>query len=394
MKKYNLSISLVVFLVLFLGAGIIQILDLKSSKEQLTLFNLINPSIKLMVVVFFFWTIKRKIKFYFEETAMLISIFAYAIICFFAERSANLSILINVFFSLAILSLLLKNGNSLKKSIFWVVLLYYFSDSSLAIIERILQTNFIGPSQDSLFLDDSLSSVNAGFRSASIHSHPLQGALMISIVMSFIYITDYKPQNKIALLFVGFVALFSFNTRSSIVFWAIMILLYIIKLIIYAKPKYKFLGGIAVAFVALIAFYLLNHGWAGRLIELSLFDENSAQVRIDVLSVINDFKLEDFLLGVSKENGEAIFKRNDIFIMENYWISYVMNWGIPFTCWLVYCSYKILKSSMVDYPRLKKFFPIATFLLISSTNNSMMTGVPALLLMISCFYGFKPSNRT
>ena len=83
-----------------------------------------------------------------------------------------------------------------------------------------------------------------------------------------------------------------------------------------------------------------------------------------------------------------MFKRNGIYIMENYWISFLMNWGILLTGWLVYWSYQIIKSHIISYSKKEQYFPIFTFLLISSTNNSMITGVPALLLLLSCYFSF------
>jgi len=355
----------------------------------------VNPSIWVMFLIFAFWGVKRKIIFCREECVMLASCIAYMGICGIVGTSSNSMNLIRVFLSLSVLSLLLKSDYELKKIILNVVVAYYFSECFLAIIERIFQTNFISVSLDPLFLDNSVSSIRAGFRSASLHSHPLQGALMVSVVMAFIYITDYKPLIKMGMLFVGLLALLSFNTRSSIAYWVVMISIYIIYLIIIKKTKgrYKCLGILAMAVAFAAGLYLIRQGWAGRLVELSLFDKHSAQIRVDVLSVLNDFSVQYFLWGVPADVGTMIFKRNGVFIMENYWISFVMNWGVPYLVWLVICSYKILRKYIQNYSRLGRYFPMITFLLISSTNNSMVTGVPALLLLLLGYYGFDYFNR-
>ena len=388
--KYNISVSIIVFFILFLGAGTTLLLGINNLQNTTnSLWELISPPLKAMFCLSMFWIIKKRVKLFFEESLMIFSCFAYIILCSIAKVSANASILINVFISLAIMSLLLKNGHDLKKTILYIVLLYYFTECSIAIIERVTQINFLLVTNDALFFDETLSSAQAGFRSASIHSHPLQGALMISIVMSFILITSYNPLKKILMLFIGLLALFSFNTRSSIVYWALTILAYVFYSTIKKKFIYKIFAIFALISATITASYLINQGWAGRLMELSLFDNNSAQTRIDILNVLKDFSIQHFLFGVPNNLGETIFKRNGVYIMENYWITFIMNWGIPFTCWLVYCSYAILKKHMINFSITEKFFPIITFLLISSTNNSMITGVPALLLLLICFYSFE-----
>ena len=382
---------LISFMTLFLGVNILYTIGFKDPYDtSISLNSSVPLSTWLLLIIgsIYLFTKKKLIKNY--EISFLIFCFIYTFFnTIILQRSANLVIIINSFIAPIFISLLAKNIPSAKKNIYKIILLYFIAECGVAISERIFSENFLIAASETTFMDMSMSH-DEGFRSASIHGHPLQGALMVSVIMGFIYIANIKIRNKIALLILGCMALLSFNTRSSICFWGGMLTLLLLQ-IIFSK-KYTVTNKLSSFFLLSIAaiglWYLLQSGWGGRLLELSLFDEDSAQARIDVFQMFNFISFKQILWGISEKDIINIMSKSGIGIIENYWISYILSFGL--ICTLIFATFVFLclKPLFKNIATIKIIISVGSFLIISSTNNSMLSGVPALILLVLCVYSF------
>lgn len=387
MKKLFYLIS---FMTLFLGINVLYTLGLKDPFNTTTsLTSSVHLATWLLLGEGMYLLTKKKLnkknEYHFIFFCIIYIIFNVIIL----RRSANLVLIINSFIAPIFASLYAKNFHQAKNFIFKIIILYFITECGLAITERITSTNFLVAAAETTFMDTSMSDTE-GFRSASIHGHPLQGALMISVVMGFIYISEIKIKTKIILLLLGCMALLSFNTRSSICFWGGMLSLLLLHIIF--SNKYSTgnkLASFCLLSIASIGLWnLLQSGWGGRLLELSLFDEDSAQARIDVFLMFDFISVEQILWGITEKELISIMSKSGIGIIENYWISYILSFGIIGTIFFVVFVFRCLKPLFKNIPIIKIVISVGSFLLISSTNNSMVSGVPALILLVLCVYSF------
>ena len=261
-----------------------------------------------------------------------------------------------------------------------ILITFYIIECGLAIFERIIGTN--------MFVK-----VNAGydgFRSYSLIGHPLQNALCVSIMMSFILFSDLKY--KLELFFLGMVAILCFNTRSTMAFWCVASLIYLFYLIFTHNKQYKKFAWYIVFAGIVLAYLIIQYGFGNRLLEMGLYDESSASVRIRIFDIFNFYSLRDFILGLPSYQIEKILYRAGIdeLIIENYWLMFILRFGIIFTVALFICILSFLNKMMDGRPPFEKWFIILSFLLISSTNNSMSIANNGILsCFVLCYFSFQ-----
>lgn len=256
---------------------------------------------------------------------------------------------------------------------------FYIIECGLAIFERLIGTN--------IFVN-----VNAGydgFRSYSLIGHPLQNALCVSIMMSFILFSDLKY--KLELFFLGMVAILCFNTRSTMVFWGVASIIYMFYLIFTHNKQYKKFAWYVIFAGIVLTYLMIRYDFGSRLLEMGLYDESSASVRIRIFEIFNFYSLSDFILGMPSYQIEKILYRAGIdeLIIENYWLMFILRFGIIFTIALFICMLSFLMKMLEDRPSFEKWFIILSFLLISSTNNSMSIPNNGILsCFVLCYFSF------
>lgn len=277
------------------------------------------------------------------------------------------------------------------KNIYKIILFFYILEIGIAIYERI-SNNLIFGWADAITNNSGLTSNE--FRSTALLGHPLQNALIVSTIMSFILISSIKIKYKLILWSIGYLAIMCFNTRSSMVGNLIMFLIYVGYTFfkdktssIHEKKLLLFLS-IIILFLGIYLFFYTSLG--GRLLEIGLFDEESAGVRINIWNVFNYYPLEYFLTGFDMHTYHIVMQRAGLFSTENFWIDWLFKFGfiflIPFT--LLYL--KFIKKLYQGYSHFQKLFTAITFILIASTNNSLSTSFIPLLIYLICIESYHP----
>lgn len=271
----------------------------------------------------------------------------------------------------------------------WLIYIYII-ECVLSIIERVLQHNFLQWSdEDVIFMD----SYGSGFRSYGLLGHPLQNALMVSIIMSFILISKYSSKKKYILWALGYLAVLSFNTRSSIVGDALVFAAYML----HESYKVRSIGKKITIFVTLLLsafglFLILSFtSWGGRLMNMGLFDSGSAEVRVNTFQIFDYFSLSTFSLPGT--DSQYVMNISKIWATENFWIDWLMRYGylmlIPYLVFMV----MLVKKKFKGYKPFEVILTTATFLLIASTNNSLSATFVPVFLYISCIIFFSPKLR-
>lgn len=193
---------------------------------------------------------------------------------------------------------------------------------------------------------------------------------------------------KLLLLSLGLIAILCFNTRSSMAYWGALITLLIIQTMLssHRSQKEKTLCVLYLIGMLSILSYLIAAGWGGRLISMSLYDESSAEARIILFRVFHFLNTQDILWGISLQEVERVMQQSEVFIIENYWVLFILYLGliptIVFTLLTAFC----LKDLFKRFSYIQASIPIFSFLIISSTNNSMATNIPALFIFVLFAY--------
>ena len=264
------------------------------------------------------------------------------------------------------------------------IVVFYCVVCGLALVERLLSV---------VILARNIEASEDGFRSWALCGHPLANALLISIAMSFILLSDMK--RKLELFFLGMVALLCFNTRSSMMYWAAAAVLYYFYLVkSHDKLSKKYFYYLMFAGVA-VTVLMVCFGFGNRIITMGAYDESSAAVRVAIFDIFNYYPLSDFKFGYPAKDIQMIQYRSGIYgmIIENYWLLFLLRFGYIFTSILSALMLTFMWKNLKGRKLFDIFYILAAFLMVSSTNNSLSTPNNGILLFfVLCAFAF--SNQT
>ena len=228
------------------------------------------------------------------------------------------------------------------------------------------------------------------FRSFGLIGHPLQNALVVSTIMSFILIS--KIRYKYWLWFLGYVAILCFNTRSSIFGNAALLIVYSLYENLNKKGNPK-LVLFTTFFIVMAYVSIYNIGLGGRLLQYGLIDEDgSAGVRIKIWSIFSYYSISDFLWGYDFNQIQKMLYSAGLHLTENFWLDYTFRYGF-----VAVILFTILYSLFVHelsrgFSKFEKYFTSATFILLASTNNSLSCSWLPLYYFFYCYWVFRPQK--
>lgn len=285
-----------------------------------------------------------------------------------------------------------KSNVCLWQKINKLIFTFYCLEVGMAILERIIGHTILGWSGTESFIISRNSATE--FRSTALWGHPLYNALIVSTIMSFFLVSPLKLPIKLLFWLTGYFAIFCFNGRSSIVGNALMFLVFTVYTLFFDKKAKRNEKKLLVVFsvLACIALYIgivvANIG--GRLFEMGLFDDSSAQTRIDVWNIFNYFTLNDFLWGIDFKKIGVILYSSGLHATENFWIDQLFSFGLVFMIPYVILYSLLFAKLLKDYSTFKALFVTGTFILIASTNNSLSSSFVALFVFVILCHLFNP----
>ena len=108
--------------------------------------------------------------------------------------------------------------------------------------------------------------------------------------------------------------------------------------------------------------------------------------------IFDFYQLKDFILGYSSESIDDILFVSGLssYCIENYWLVYILKFGIVFTILIAYFYGSFFIRLLQRTSSFHKMFLLGSFLLISSTNNSLATDSIALSVLTLCCYCLPP----
>lgn len=278
-----------------------------------------------------------------------------------------------------------------SRVVFRVLSLLIFTNSSIAIVEFLFQSN-LWPWPEGLVFEY--------FRSSAMLGHPLNNALIT--VSTVLILFQDKIIHPIIYIGVVVLSLFCFGGRGA------MGLLLIATFLILFRSFMSFMVGKvgfswksfftgAVLFIfgggGLVSL-LISTGMHTRIVEKMEVD-NSAQVRIDVVQIIYRMDYYQWIFGAYKEMVEGVKLRYGFKIIENYLIAWVSEFGLLGALPLFLSIYLILGKLMLER-NVYITASIIIFSIVALTNNSLVTKTPvvfyffvSMFLMLNLKYNYK-----
>lgn len=280
----------------------------------------------------------------------------------------------------------------LWSKIFKALIFSFLVVTGMALVERVTGHIILGWSDVTYEGVD----ISTEFRSTSLLGHPLANALFVTIIMNFLLITPIRNKYKYGLWTLGFVSLLCFNTRSSIVGCLLMMGLYVARTIVFNR-KVSLTTKISTVFLSVIIgglCYVLvyNYGFGGRLLDMGLFDDSSAQTRVNAWDFINYIKINDLLYGISFDQKELLKLQLGVFGLENFWIDMTLGYGLLIFIPYVLLTVKVIRETYKGYSLFDALFTTSAFVLTASTNNSLATDFTPLFVFLICCVLFHPDN--
>jgi len=391
MKKYLFYCAIV--LILFFGSNVLVFLGWGIGVSGSNGVFLIHPGVYFVgvcLLMSFFYLKYIKI----EEKLLIFAFVALLFTMFITKNTGTLSNIPNSLLLPVMLSIYLSLfGSTYKIGIRKLIVVFFVVNCCLALVEKMLTVNFF-PFTGGSALDN----IKEGFRSSALQNHYLNNALFTSIILSFILMSkSITLKLKGGLLLLGFVAFLCFNTRSTIVFWGVWSFVFLLSIFADKKvvfnQKLKFFGFFLIL-GSLAVTLMFQYGWGDRLFKMGLLDESSSEARFEAFNIFQFYDLQDFLLGVSADKYDFILAKADILILENYWLVFILRYGVIFTVLLTIMYFKLFKRLFIGYSTTQILFTSLPFLIISSTNNSLSGNSMALSVFLLCVYAFNPRKRT
>ena len=224
-------------------------------------------------------------------------------------------------------------------------------------------------------------------RAYSLHGHPLQNAFLVSTISTVILCSRMKITYRYALFFLGYFAVFSFNTRSSIYFLAVVLLVNVWRDMrsrrINGWKKGLFLAGLCAAIFWGLD-YIEAHSLGSRMATGLTRNDSSSEARFVLVEEVLSMDMMDLLWGAKSGFDQAVMDRNWLIAIENSFVSLIFGNGLIFTIVFSFLMYKELKrignGSFMFYTTI-----VLTFLLLNA-NNALMTTCPVIPVLVIALF--------
>lgn len=392
-SKRNINFSfcfLYIALTLFLGNNVVCFLHLKlEGNSILALSHYITlPVLFLAVFVNAKYVRITKNEKWFIFTSLLIMAFQKI----FMDKSAGMSFFFNSILEAILLCMLLRLLDYKRKKKLQKFLIAFIVIEFIIAVYEYFTYNIIF-ANDVNTLD--VFTGQEEMRSYALHGHPLQNAFLVSIVMTTILSSKLKQSIRYSVFFLGYLALFCFNTRSSIYFMSVVLLINIWRDFFLGKQsiakKVTFLTLIAATISYLIVF-VQSHDMGSRLAIGMDSNDGSSYARFILINVLTqDMSLKDLLVGISTKASDSYMIKYSLVAIENSVVNLIMGFGLIFTILFFFFYYKIFCE--ITREKVLLYSLIFIMVLLFNTNNALQTNCPIMPVAIMSLFAFRSNIK-
>jgi hypothetical protein len=262
----------------------------------------------------------------------------------------------------------------------WIYIFFFFS-AGISLIEKV--------TGKLLFLKDSPWYFDY-FRSTALYGHPLNNALIISVLTIILFLATKNSYLKMAVLAAGMISIFCFGARGALlgVFGGIFLNIILNAFGFTKDPNRNIKSGLMyLASFALILILVISFTNLGdRITGLAKVDE-SAEARVGTLNILDQVNIEDLIwTGVSLDKVDKLQYLSGVEIIENFYIVWLLNFGLIFTIILIISLIRFLYNMMRNVGADVKLSILFTLIAVSSTNNSLSTSTYVITILVMAYY--------
>lgn len=390
MKSYLLFIF--VILILFLDDNILALLGYPHYDVKADPIFKVHPVsyLSILVVVFFFLVRKLKLTDIIkscrresELIALCLFLFLYLIV---TGRLSSISFIIDALLTPALISILFYHTSEkimIRQK--WLLYAAFVLNTLLAIYEKISSKTILS----SFYISRS------GFRATALYGHPLNNALIMSILGIILYFSFAKLTNKIVVLILTMLSLFCFGARGGIIGIFCGVVLGIL-FDFFSKRIKQSLRTVFAAIVVFAAslFVLLNTSLGDRVLsKLSLSNDDSALERVKSLNLLNIMDANQLQWGMSDSDTELLMRRGGVHIIENYFVVWITKFGLYISILLLLILIFFIIKQLRRFDKVNMFPILVTVLFVASINNSLASKTRAISILVLCCYMLKKEKH-
>jgi hypothetical protein len=262
----------------------------------------------------------------------------------------------------------------------WIYIFFFFS-AGISLIEKV--------TGKLLFLKDSPWYFDY-FRSTALYGHPLNNALIMSVLTIILFLSTKNSYLKMAVLAAGMISIFCFGARGALlgVFGGIFLNILLNAFGFTKDPNRNIKSGLMyLASFALILILVISFTNLGdRITGLAKVDE-SAEARVGTLNILDQVNIEDLIwTGVSLDKVDKLQYLSGVEIIENFYIVWLLNFGLIFTIILIISLIRFLYNMMRNVGADVKLSILFTLIIVSSTNNSLSSSTYVITILVMAYY--------
>lgn len=387
----DLLIGLSIVVLLFGGDNVLNYFGYGIGLSNSPAYQKIYPSFFL---VLFLYVIQysRNLQLIYYNKLLLFSIVLTGYLFLFGAEGALAFFPNTIILPILLTASVASAQNSFCKVLKNIILVFFVTSCLVAIVEKINVTAFFPTSYfEATFMGD--------FRSTSFNDHPLNNALLTSVIMSFVLISKIPIISRMLVYALGLVAILCYGSRSSFVLMNLALLVFIYK---FTKSNWsKTLFNVRINVLSLylcILFMLITFVWMflntdvpGRIATLMYID-SSAMTRVNVFSLLSLLDTKEWLLGVDTNSLHQYMLTARLHkSIENFWVIWIVKYGVIFTIGLGVLLARITFETAKSYSKFSRLFLLAVLFVLASSNNSLAFNTSVITVFGLCSFAFEDS---
>lgn len=374
------------FLTIFVGSNVISFfhLDIKGDSILALSHYLTIPFLLLAYMLNC-----NKVSLYKNEKYLIIaSCLIGAFQKIFMNKSAGMSFFINSVFEPLMLCALLRlfSFTQLKKlrilllsfiCVEFIIAFYEYSSGNLLFAVSVDTLKMVTGQEE--------------MRAFALQGHPLQNSFLVSMIMCGILSSNLNINFRYAFFFIGYLSLFCFNSRSSIYFMGIILLMNLWRDFVIKKQslwKKIFLLSFLGISITYFGVFVQSHNMGTRLAIGMDSNDGSSYARFILVKILmSDMSIKDILVGVPTTMSTSFMVKYSLVAIENSVINLVFGFGIIYTIPFFLYWFKIFNS--INSNKFPLLCLVIIMVLLFNTNNALQTNCPIIPMAIMTLYAFK-----
>lgn len=310
----------------------------------------------------------------------------------FMNKSAGMSFFINSVFEPLMLCALLRLFSSAQlKRLRFFLLSFICVEFLIAFYEYFSGNLLFAVSVDTL----KMITGQEEMRAFALQGHPLQNSFLVSMIMCGILSSNLNINFRYAFFFIGYLSLFCFNSRSSIYFMGIILLMNLWRDFVIKKQSlwkkiflFSFLG-ISITYLLI---FVQSHNMGTRLAIGMDSNDGSSYARFILVKILtSDMSIADILVGLPTTISTSFMVKYSLVAIENSVVNLIFGFGIIYTILFFLYWFKIYKS--INLNKFTLLCLVIIMVLLFNTNNALQTDCPIIPMSIMTLYAFKYEKK-